>query len=72
MLTESEITEWVLKNWPSIVMTVFMVKAYLKLRQFPVRLARLERQVKRVTDVCYSENQDRGGDLFRDEEGKED
>jgi hypothetical protein len=49
-----------------------LMKAYLKLRQFPVRLARVERQVKRIADVCYSTNPNRGGDLFRDEEGKED
>jgi hypothetical protein len=71
MPTEADAIAWFHDNWPSLVMGLALAKSYLKLRQFPVRLARMERQQKRLLDVVIEKYPEEGERLFRDEEGKE-
>ena len=70
MPTEKDVIEWIGVNWPSIVMTAFLTKSYLKIREFPIRLKRLEERVERVFEVCSGMHPDKAVFLFKEKEEK--
>lgn len=63
-MTEAEIIAWVKQNWPSVVMSLVMTGAYLRLHRLIERLNRVEKSVKRILKVCSKRHPDSGAELF--------
>lgn len=63
-MTEAELIAWAKQNWPSIVMSLIMTVAYLRLHRLIERLNRTEKSVKRVLKVCGKMHPDKGQELF--------
>lgn len=67
-MTEADVILWLSKNWPSLLTIGALTKAYLKIREFPARLSRLEARVERVLEVCAAQHPEKGVFLFREKE----
>jgi hypothetical protein len=78
MPTEAEVVIWVANNWPSLILTGILVRAYMKLQSFLNEIVelrhdlnRLARRQNRQLIVCSETHPEKGRFLYDDPEEME-